>query len=431
MISLAIPSTLTFHIGDTKFYAARLIVVLALIPAVAKLFASGRRLLACDLLTTAASFWMVAAIIIAGQTVYLSSSLALLLEFWGGYLFARGFVYGPPAVDAFLRYLKLLLAVAVAAGLLDHLSGRLVLNAIIGPLVGEPLGWEPEYRSGLLRAMSIFPHPILYGAFCAASGAIFLYARQRAWVALSFLGCVTAMSSAPMLAFFIVFAVYTYDSVLGRQAWRWKGFVAGIAAGFAVIYVVTEHPVSWVVAHLTLDPSTGYFRQATWDRAFYNIGLSPLTGYGFGDIVHDDPANQDFFDNASVDAVWLVLALRFGLPIVPLLLLACISCYFGDGPARSSPRSPSLRTGFTLAVWVLMITGLTVHYWNMMWLFWGVCLGVRASMKEGLALSLREKIAAASRLRASSAPRPSVRAARPARLAASASRPVEDGAFGS
>ena len=418
MLSLAIPSTLTFYIGGTKFYAARLVVAILLMPALAKLFARGRRLIACDALTTSASFWMVAAIVIAGQYEFLSSSLAVVLEFWGGYLVARGFVFGRPAVDVFLRYLKLVLVIAVAAGLLDHLAGRLVLNSIIGPLVGEPLGWEPEYRSGLIRAMSIFPHPILYGAFCAATGAIFLYARQWPFVGLSFFGCLTAMSSAPMLAFFIVLAVYSYDSVLHRQSWRWKGFVAGIVAGFAFIFAVTQHPVSWVIAHLTLDPSTGYFRQATWDRAFYNIGLSPLTGYGFGDIVHDDPAEQDFFDNASVDAVWLVLALRFGLPVIPPLLLACLSSYFGDGPARSSARNPSLRTGFTLAIWILMITGLTVHYWNTMWLFWGVCLGVRASMKEGLAMAAPDKAAVVSRTLRSSPGRQPVHGARRARPAA-------------
>ena len=28
------------------------------------------------------------------------------------------------------------------------------------------------------------------------------------------------------------------------------------------------------------------------------------------------------------------------------------------------------------------LIGLTVHFWNYMWIFWGICLGVRASLRE-------------------------------------------------
>jgi len=35
-----------------------------------------------------------------------------------------------------------------------------------------------------------------------------------------------------------------------------------------------------------------------------------------------------------------------------------------------------------LLLLVFMFSGLTVHFWNYMWMFWGVCLGVRASLRE-------------------------------------------------
>ncbi|MDR3489983.1 MAG: O-antigen ligase family protein [Bradyrhizobium sp.] len=325
-------------------------------------------------------------ILIAGRYDSLSSTVAIVLEFWGAYVVARGFIFGRPAIEDFVKMLKPLMVVVVAFAILDQLAGIWVLNALIGPLVGVPLGWEPEFRGGLVRATSIFPHPILYGAFCAVAAALFIYARQWAFVGLCLFGCVLAMSSAPLLVSFIVIAVYGYDTVLKRFNWRWRAFTAVVVLFFAIIYVVTNNPTSWVISHMTLDPSTGYFREATWDRAFYNIGLSPLTGYGFDEI--GDPVVKEFFDNASVDAVWLVLALRFGIPVVPLLLLANISSYYGDGGRKrignmQDAYMSHMRTGFTIAVWVLMLAGLTVHYWNSFWLFWGLCLGIRAGFLEG------------------------------------------------
>ncbi|CAH1669328.1 conserved membrane hypothetical protein [Hyphomicrobiales bacterium] len=386
LLSLAVPSTLTIYLGDSKFYLARLVIIILLVPASLLLLRKGRRLVIADLFMTLASVWMIAAILIAGRYDSLSSVLAVFLEFWGGYVVARGFIFGRPAIEAYVDKLKPVVVIVVLAAMMDHVSGYLVLNSLIGPLVGVPLDPTPEYRAGLMRAMSVFPHPILYGTFCAAAGAVFLYARQWAFAVLSLFGCVLSMSSMPLLVFGIVIGVYGYDTVLNRYSWRWQLLVAIVAGFFAVIFVVTTHPTSWVIAHLTFDPSTGYFRQATWDRAFYNIGLSPLTGYGFDEI--GTPVGREFFDNVSVDAVWLVLALRFGLPIVPLLLLANICSFYGGARKRRIRRTfgvymNDLQTGFTLAIWVLMLAGLTVHYWNTLWLFWGVCLGIRAGFQEG------------------------------------------------
>lgn len=385
MTSLAFPSSLTFNIGDSKFYAARLVILALFVPALIQIFGKRRRLLACDVFMVFACAWMVAAPIISGRYDSLSSALALALEFLGGYVVARGFIFGRSAVEAFVTALKFLVAIAVAAAVMDHISGRLLLNSLIGPMIGAQLAWEPEYRGVLIRAMSIFPHPILYGAFCTVSAALFLYARQWTFVGVSMVGCLLAMSSAPLLVFAIVIGVFCYDAILHRYSWRWRAFTAAIAVFFACIFMVNDRPLSIIIANMTFDPATGYFRLGTWDRSFFNIGMSPLTGYGFDEIGFS--AEKDVFDVASVDAVWLVMPLRFGILVVPLLLLTNISAYFGDSGQRAA-LSPwdddmqDLTTGFTLAIWVFMLVGLTVHFWNAMWVLWGVILGIRAGFKD-------------------------------------------------
>ena len=41
-----------------------------------------------------------------------------------------------------------------------------------------------------------------------------------------------------------------------------------------------------------------------------------------------------------------------------------------------------MRTAFSLILVLFMFVGLTVHYWNYMWIFWGICIGIRASLRE-------------------------------------------------
>jgi hypothetical protein len=41
-----------------------------------------------------------------------------------------------------------------------------------------------------------------------------------------------------------------------------------------------------------------------------------------------------------------------------------------------------MRRAFTLVILMFMFTGLTVHFWNYMLMFWGICLGIRASLRE-------------------------------------------------
>lgn len=382
-LGVILPGNMTFPLGEAKFNPERLAIALLLIPALLLLLRKGRCFVAADLFACLTSIWMLAVSLQEGRSSSLSSAAAMTLEFFGGYVVGRGYLFGRPAIAEFVQVLKVAVAIIVAVAMLDHMSGKLIVNDALG------LGSEPEYRSGLMRAASVFPHPISYGTFCAVAGGIFLYSEARplsqiGWVGLCFLGCLLAMSSAPLLVFLIAISVYSYDRLMKSYSWRWKAFAAAVGAAFGFIFLTTNKPVSWIVAHLTLDPSTGYFRVATWDRAFYNIGLSPWSGYGFDEIRKD---SDEFFDNASVDSVWLVLALRFGIPIVVLMLLANVASFFIGFGRKTAGRTAdaymdNMRTAFTLAVMTFMLAGLTTHYWNTIWMFWGACIGIRASLYE-------------------------------------------------
>lgn len=385
LIGIFTPALMTIYIGGTKFTPARIVICLLLLPAILELTRKGRRWVAADFFAVAASAWMIG-VTFRADAESLSSATAMVLEFFGGYVVARGCFVSRPALEGFLRAFKIVAIAIIALALLEHLTRQVVLNNLIAGLWGMPTV-EAEYRHGMPRAFSTFPHPILYGTYCVVAGAVLMYCARSSVSRLLFgafclLGCFLALSSAPLMSFVIVIAIFFYDRLLHGYSWRWCALTIAAGVFLCTVFLVANKPVSWIVANLTLDPATGYFRVATWDSALYYIGLSPWFGYGFESYADSD----DYFGNASVDSVWLVLALRFGVPLVVLIALTNITAFYPSGsPSRTRNRDPqmsAMRTGFTLALFVFMFTGLTVHYWNNIWIFWGVCVGVRAALKE-------------------------------------------------
>ena len=235
-----------------------------------------------------------------------------------------------------------------------------------------------------MRATSTFDHAILFGAFCTFSGIIFLYGEAdplKRWLSVGVcgFGALLSFSSSALMALSIVMAVYMYGYAMRRYSWRWGLFLALAFVPVVAISVGSAKPLSWILSHLTLDPESGFFRLMIWDAAIQRISESPLVGYGFNLL------NSQILD-ATVNSVWLVMALRFGLPMVVLMLIWSVAAW------RLAPRLPSavvhdsivdrLAMGFTMVLLMFMFIGLTVHFWNFIWIFWGLCIGARASIYE-------------------------------------------------
>ncbi len=179
LIGLIIPAAeVQIYIADLKFTIGRIGIFLLLLPAVFTLLQKGRRLLPCDFLVMAMAIWIPAAAVNVGGTASLSSSGAESIEFLGGYLIARAFFFGAPALRAFIDVLKVLTVAAIIVAMADSASGRLLVHEILGSIMGvAPI--DAQARMGLVRATSTFDHAILFGAFCAVVGAILLYAESN------------------------------------------------------------------------------------------------------------------------------------------------------------------------------------------------------------------------------------------------------------
>ncbi|MEH2475589.1 hypothetical protein V1281_003236 [Nitrobacteraceae bacterium AZCC 2161] len=382
LIGLIIPAAeVQIFIAGAKLTVGRLCIMLLLLPAIFALLERNRRLLLSDLFAPATAVWIVVAAVYTDGTEALSSAAAEGIEFFGGYLVARAFFFGPLALRKFLSVLKVLALISIVFAMAEHASGRLIVHDTLASILHVD-GIKYQDRMGIVRATSTFDHAILFGTFCAVVAAMLLYSETNVlkrflWVGFCFFGVILSLSSSSLMAFAIMLGTYTYGALTRGFALRWWACWMVVAVFALVIIVTTNNPLGWVLSHLTLDPESGFFRLLEWNSAFYQIALSPWTGFAFFDF-----GSAELY---SVDCVWLALALRFGIPTVVLLILTNITALL---PTKQSdkragdPYLAQMRTAFSLVLVMFMFVGLTVHYWNFMWIFWGICIGIRASLRE-------------------------------------------------
>ncbi|MCK1328790.1 MULTISPECIES: O-antigen ligase family protein [unclassified Bradyrhizobium] len=390
LVGIAAPSVVQLSVGGAKFTVGRLGIVLLLVPALAALLQSGRRFLISDLLACLTALWMIVVPTYVGGIDSATSAVAECMELVGGYFVARAYFAQPAPLAGFASMLKVFAAVAIGFAVLDTLSGRwLVRDALTAAMGGS---WSSDaalfadnYRGNMIRASSTFDHPILFGSFCALTAAVLLYAERTAgrrifWTCLCVVGCLLALSSAATIALAVVLSVYAFDWSLKRYQWRWAGLL-GVGSVLTLFsFAVSNNPMTWVISHLTIDPQTGFYRILIWDAATERIAQSPITGHGFVSF-------GDYLLDRTVDSVWLMLGLRYGFPMIALVCLLNLFSFLPARPHFATTREfEAMRTAFTLVLVTFMFTGLTVHFWNYMWIFWGLCIGVRASLQDPSAL---------------------------------------------
>lgn len=383
LMGIVLPSGLQLLIAGAKLTPTRISLILLLLPALAQLLRPTRRLLISDALAATLAIDMVGAAGYAAGAQSAFSAVAEALDLVGGYLVARAFVMEPPALQQFIRLLKVFTAVAICVAIGDVLTSHWIAREAVATILPAPDIFSADdpssgdgMRAGLRRAISTFDHPILFGVFCSLAAAILLYStpnglKRWPWAGFCFFGGLLSLSSAAVMATAIVGSSYAYDALMRRYSWRWLLLWLGVGLFLTVITVVTNNPLSWLLSHATFDPQTGFYRLMIWDAVSTQVWQAPLTGAGFVTFGY-------YLLDRTVDSVWLVTSLHYGLPVTILLIALNLSALL-PVPGR---RPVEIQRGFTIVCLVFLLTGLTVHFWNYMWTFWGVCIGVRASLRE-------------------------------------------------
>jgi hypothetical protein len=400
VVALCVPYTVAIYLGDLKLTAIKILIISLVVPAISKLILGAnrktRRLFATDLFALGVFTMMVAApLAISGSRDFVSA-FSQAIEFYGMYLIGRAFVFEASSLETFIGTLQIVLVVVVGLAALDIVFQRYValeLSFAGSTATRDLSSSDPSLHRFVLgvsslRATSTFDHPILFGTFCATIIPLHLYppmstVRRIVLVAISMAGSLMALSSAPLLAASIAFGLYFYDLLMNKYAWRWTFLLLLVGLYIGAFCLLSNNPLSWVFRNLTLDPQTAYFRLLIWDAGLDVIYDNPWLGIGF------NPSGNRILDT-STDSLWLAKTLIYGIPMTTLLYLAPIAAML---PARREtavrrhhPLLDAYCTGFSILLVVTIFISITVTFWNAVWLFFAMCIGIRTSLKERCAM---------------------------------------------
>ncbi len=407
-----LPEALGFFLFGIRFTPTTLAAVILLPSALiclADVTASGRyHFVASDLLMLLALIWMIAAPSVVdglGRALQTAGSEALRLVV--PYTLMRFGLRGREQVHAIVRVFCIVAAVAGLLGILDTVSGRYLLRSGLASITGYEF-YNPEattaadynnlHRLGLLRAEGPLDHPIMFGiTMCYA----FLLSRDlerrcRMFCRVSCgIGLFLSLSSAPWLGIVTGLALATYDGIAHFPR-RWLALIAVGSLMLVAIFIISNDPVAWFIGHLTLDPMTGWYRMLTWHLAGELISQSPVFGIGLEEN-WQRPEWMGFSN--SVDALWLRLAMKYGIPgslFVAIALIGSSSLPVGQTRSNSvgiEERETKLASILGITTFLTIYLGFTVYYFGSLWTIIGMLAGIRAYLGQLSANEMQSKTA--------------------------------------
>lgn len=183
------------------------------------------------------------------------------LEFCIPYYCMRAFLTEHGQAAAFATLICRAVAIVGLLAVLDPLSQRWIIRDTVGNLFGH-LYFSPDYvaesyRLGILRATSTLDHPIILGF---VSGAALLLASalpvrpKRVTMICCAVGAFASLSSAPLQAIILGFALLSYNRMFEQLQFRWTLLICIGLMIVAATFVVSRSPIGFVISHLIYDP---------------------------------------------------------------------------------------------------------------------------------------------------------------------------------
>ena len=292
----------------------------------------------------------------------------IVVEMVGGYFFGRSFVRSARDFKIYLGFAMGALIFMLPFGLLESQSGAPIIIDALARVFETEAVIDHEIRLGLERAQVIFPHPILYGVFCAAMlgvvvrglnfGSGFFASAMR--VGVITVNTICSVSSGAFLMFIVQAGFLVYDRVMRTVKARWRLMLLGVILAYVFLALVADSSPSRVfVRYFTLNASTGHYRIVQFDAVMDNILRDPLLGIGF------KPWTRPHWMIPSIDNFWLVITVRHGIPFFLAFLGGILLTMYRLGKLRFvDPMVGEMRSGYSISLGGFLLAIITVHVWS-------------------------------------------------------------------
>ncbi|MBM7070222.1 O-antigen ligase [Actibacterium sp. 188UL27-1] len=362
---------MTLDVAGIYFNGARLICFLIMIPlTIAWLQGKAGRIMTADLLLIAFCFWMILSLLLhqgVGTAVNYGASQAI--EIMGPYLLARLAIRN---IEGFLHFGRWLLGLtlfvlpfAAFEAVFDRQPLRTLFDVV--PVFGLITPVDYGERLGLTRAQVSFEHPILYGVIVSIGFSL-------AWVALRatqmgmtgrilraggvFLATFFSLSSGALASVMVQIILIGWDTVLSQVKKRWQILLGIIAFFYTVLEIVSNRgPIILAISYLTFSGGTAWNRVLIWRYGTDEVWRYPLLGQGLF-----EDWERPVWMVASIDNYWLLIAMRYGLPGIILVLTAMVLLMRGNWRQDWSaiPAYAACRDAYVFTLFALFISFATV-----------------------------------------------------------------------
>jgi O-antigen ligase len=396
VISVFIPPALGgFYLFDLSLNPTRVILLIAVpIVLLHALSSSGSRVYRkpmSDVLVPLTCLWIILSVAaVDGPEVALKSGSIDAIEFLMPYAIMRSLLRTADELHAVVRVFCIAAAIAGLLGLLDVFNNSFVMHdlaRLTGYQFRHVAGIEPglrsdNYRLGLFRATGVFAAPELFGT--AMFTALLLCGDLEGWtrwfcIVGAGIGLFISFSSGPWLATVLGLGLLLYRAKI-RFPGRWVALIVIGTLALVTFLSVKDDPFTSLVYHFTLDPSSGYYRILIWQYAGADVLQAPIFGLG----IRADWDRPEWMSSSSVDSLWLVLAIKFGIPGSILTLLALIGA-----SSRSSWKAGGILGGerklaeiLGIITFLTVFNGLTVHYFDTNFPIMSFLIGMRAFLGQ-------------------------------------------------
>jgi hypothetical protein len=388
LLAILLPLELDFYVGSLRLNCARVVLFTFLPVAISRIF-SGRdaKLRSYDYFFIGYLTWYTLVLFLKEPLdKALQTGGIIFLEESSAYLLARVAIRD---LREFLGTVKLLFVSVLIVGALavpeSLFSQHFVRNAAAALAGLPPVTWI-ETRSGLARAMSVFSHPIHYGAFCSSVFALIWFtehnpARRVFRAALIAAFAFFSLSAGPLQGIGVVAVGALWERAtrgIPNRVWLTLGISAGL---YMLASLLTKRsPMQIIITGFLFDPASYYYRMLIWDYGIANVMKSPLIGMPMG--FWERPA---WMPTDSVDNFWLTIALWGGLPSLVMLVLSIVTAMRAVNRYSEAPEPAEVRRAryaWNAVIVGMCVMGASVHWWGSLAILFAVYLGMAGCLAD-------------------------------------------------
>ncbi len=219
-----------------------------------------------------------------------------------------------------------------------------------------------DERFNLVRAQTVFPHPILFGVFCTVPFAsiYFLSKGRLSMLVRLTVVCLTTFTSLSSAAFLSILAqggLILWGKLTRDRWWLLIGIAGFIFLSLEILS--NRGPIILLIEKFTLSPETAWWRVYIWIYGTQNVLTNPIMGIGLNDWV------RPYWLADTVDNFWLVIAMRHGLPAFVFVALGITVHITRMVRAKlATDELVQIRKGYMISLVGLLLTLCTVHAWD-------------------------------------------------------------------